>query len=180
MEVETIKENGKKAIADLLNKSLQVEYSFILNYPRIIDNLVIIKIHDEQLIKDLEYVGKESVWHFGWVGQLIVQLGGESQWGIEVIDRMVDVDRMLVQQLDKEKLALLLFQQAKHLAEQNRVKVKVKDFFGRLIRMQDELPVDVVNINDVISVLDHIIIDEKKHIRLVEDSIATLNMLMNK
>ena len=46
--------------------------------------------------------------------------------------------------------------------------------------MQDELPVDVVNINDVISVLNRIIIDEKKHIRLVEDSIATLNMLMNK
>ena len=173
MEVETIKENGKKAIVDLLNKSLQVEYSFILNYPRIIDNLVIIKIHDEQLIKDLEHVGKEST-------RLIVQLGGEPKWQIEVIDRMVDVDRMLVQQLGKEKLALSLCQQAKHLAEQNRAKVKVKDFFGRLIRMQDELPIDVVNINDVISVLDRIIIDEKKHIRLVEDSIATLNVLMNK
>jgi len=97
MEVETIKENGKKAIVDLLNKSLQVEYSFILNYPRIIDNLVIIKIHDEQLIKDLEHVGKESTRHLGSLGQLIVQLGGEPEWQIEVIDRMVDVDRMLVQ-----------------------------------------------------------------------------------
>jgi len=130
MEVETIKESGKKAIVDLLNKSLQVEYSFILNYPRIIDNLVIIKIHDEQLIKDLEHVGKESTQHLGSLGQLIVQLGGEPRWRIEVIDRMVDVDRMLVQQLDKEKLALSLCQQAKHLAEQNRVKVKVKDFFA--------------------------------------------------
>jgi len=93
---------------------------------------------------------------------------------------MVDVNNLLAQQLDKEKLVLSLFQQAKHLAEQNRVKVKVKDFFGRLIRMEAELPIDVVNINDVISILNRIIIDEKKHIRLVEDSIATLNMLMNK
>jgi len=48
------------------------------------------------------------------------------------------------------------------------------------VRMEDELPLDVVNINDVISILDRIIIDEQHHIKLVHDSIATLNMLMNK
>jgi len=46
--------------------------------------------------------------------------------------------------------------------------------------MEDELPLDVVNASDVISTLDRIIFDEQRHIKLVYDSIATLNMLMNK
>ncbi len=33
MEIETIKESGKKAIVKLLNKALQVEYTKIVNYP---------------------------------------------------------------------------------------------------------------------------------------------------
>ena len=79
MKVETIKEPGKEAIVALLNKALQVEYGMILNYPRIIDKLVIVdKINDEQLNKDLEQVGKDSFRHSGAVGKLIGQLGGEA------------------------------------------------------------------------------------------------------
>jgi rubrerythrin len=87
---------------------------------------------------------------------------------------------MLTHQLGKEKEALSLYQEAKRVAEKNKVKVQVRDFFGRLIRMEDELPYDVVNIDDVFSTLDRIIIDETHHIKLVHNSIATLNMLMNK
>ena len=87
---------------------------------------------------------------------------------------------MLAQQLEKEKLALSMYQQAELIAIQNKAKVQVKDFLGRLIRMEDELPMDIVNLDDVMSTLDRIIIDEKKHVKLVEDSMATLKMLMNK
>jgi len=181
MKIETIKESGKKAIVELLNKQLQVEYAKILNYPRIIDKLIIAdKINDEQLNKDLERLGKESMKHTGWMGELITKLGGKPFWVIDVVDRLVDVDNLLDHQLKKEKLALSLCQEAKRVAEKNKVKVQVKDFFGRLIRMEDELPYDVVNASDVISTLDRIIIDEQHHIKLVHNSIATLNMLMNK
>jgi bacterioferritin (cytochrome b1) len=181
MKIESIKESAKKAIIELLNKQLQVEYAFIINYPRIIDKLIAVdKINDEQLNKDLERLGKDSTRHLGSVGQLIVQLGGEPMWQIEVIDRLVDVDNLLDHQLKKEKVALSLCQEAKRVAERNKVKVKVRDFLGRLIRVEDELPYDVLNASDVISTLERMIIDETHHIRLVHDSIATLNMFMNK
>jgi bacterioferritin (cytochrome b1) len=181
MKIETIKESGKKAIVELLNKQLQVEYAKILNYPRIIDKLIIVdKINDEQLNKDLERLGRDSTRHLGSLGELIIQLGGKPFWVIDVVDRLVDVDNLLDHQLKKEKLALSLCQEAKREAEKNKVKVQVRDFFGRLIRMEDELPYDVVNASDVISTLDRIIIDEQRHIKLVHNSIATLNMLMNK
>ena len=181
MEVETIKENGKKTIVGLLNQSLQVEYAMILNYPRLIDKLVIVDhINDEQLNKDLERLGKESMNHAGWVGQLIAQLGDKPEWVIDVIDRMVDVDKMLALQLEKEKAALLLYKEARRVAEKNKFTVQVRDFLGRLIRMEDELPIDVVNVNDIFGTLDRIIIDEQHHIKLVHDSIATLNMHRDK
>jgi hypothetical protein len=50
MEIEVIKDDAKAAIIKLLNEAIQTEYSFIMNYPRIIDHLVKIdNIHDEQL-----------------------------------------------------------------------------------------------------------------------------------
>ncbi len=181
MEIETIKESGKKAIVEILNKALQVEYTKIVNYPRLIDRIVTVDhIHDEQLNKDLEQVGKDSTRHLGWVGELILKFGGKPIWQIEVIDRLVDAKEMLAHQLEKEKEALSLYQEAKRVAEKNKVKVQVRDFFGRLIRMEDELPYDVVNASDIISTLDRIIIDEQHHIKLVHNSIATLNMLMKK
>ena len=181
MEVETIKDNGKRAIVELLNRSLQVEYDMILNYPRLIDKLTIVDhINDEQLNKDLELLGKESYHHHGWIGQLITQLGGKPDWTINVIDRLVDVDRMLALQLEKENIALSLCQEAMRIAERNKVKVQVRDFLGRLIRMEDELPIDVVNVDDVLGTLERIATDEKRHIKLAHNSIATLDMHMNK
>jgi len=40
VHVDRINEDGKKAIVRLLNKSIEVEYAFIFNYPRLIDQLV--------------------------------------------------------------------------------------------------------------------------------------------
>ena len=38
-EIDRITEEGKKALVDLLNKSIEVEYGMILNYPRILDQI---------------------------------------------------------------------------------------------------------------------------------------------
>lgn len=50
----------------------------ILNYPRCIDKITNIdNIHDEQLNKDLEYVGKASLQRFGSLSKVIELLGGK-------------------------------------------------------------------------------------------------------
>jgi len=180
-EVDTIRDSAKKAIVDLLNKSLQFEYAFIINYPRIIDKLVAMdEIHDEQVTRDLEYLGKSSVQHVGWVGQLILELGGKPAWRIDTIDRMVDVGSMLVQQLAKEKAAQSVYQEARRIAEKNQVKTKVRDVLGEFTKMRDEADDDVIRASDVISVLERLASEEQTHIRLAEDTIATLKMLTGK
>jgi len=95
-KVDRITENGKRAIVNLLNQSLQVEYDMILNYPRMLDQLVSIdRVPNQKFIWDLERLGKESFKHAGITGQLIAQLGGEPQWDIKVVERMIDVGSML-------------------------------------------------------------------------------------
>ena len=65
MEIETIKKDAKKSIVDLLNRSLQIEYNLLFNYPRAIYKLVNEdKIDDEQLIKNIEITGIESLRHW--------------------------------------------------------------------------------------------------------------------
>ena len=181
MEIETIKEDAKGTIIKILNKSLLVEYDLILNYPRMIDKLVNYdKINDEQLNADLERLGKDSLRHFGEVVNLIKQLGGEPTWQLGAIERLDDVEKLLLKQLDKEKAVISLYKEARQVAKQNTIKVQVRDFFGRQIRMKDELPVDIVNASNVINTLDRHAAEEVIHVRLAEDSIATLNMYMNK
>ena len=181
MEIETITDDAKRALIKILNESLQVEYAFILNYPRLID--IIRHYHefqDEQLCKDLEKLGKDSSRHLGSVGELIVKLGGEPMWEIQVIGRVADVEKVLAQQLEREKLAKSMYQEAKLVAQRNKAKAKVREILGKFIKVKYEEPEDVVDANDVINTFERIITDEGNHIRLVEDSIATLNALMNK
>jgi bacterioferritin (cytochrome b1) len=181
VEIETITDDAKIAISGILNRSLLVEYDFILNYPRIIDRLVNYDdIHDEQLIGDLDRLGKESMKHFNDSIKLIEKLGGEPKWKLGAIERLEDAEKLLTLQLEKEHIAASLYKEAKLVATRNKKKIKVQDFFGRLIRMREELAEDVVSVDDIIEIFDRGIIDENRHIRLVKDSLATLNMLMNK
>ena len=48
--VDRINEDGKKAIVSLLNKSIEVKYAFIFNYPRLIDQLVNIEPITQEII----------------------------------------------------------------------------------------------------------------------------------
>ncbi|MBA7633215.1 hypothetical protein ES703_40777 [subsurface metagenome] len=181
MEIETITDDAKIAISGILNRSLLVEYDFILNYPRIIDRLVNYDdIHDEQLIGDLDRLGKESMKHFNDSLKLIEKLGGEPKWKLGAIERLEDAEKLLTLQLEKEHKVLSLYKEASLVATKNKKVVKTEDFFGKLIIMVKGLPVDVINVDDIITMLDRVIIDEGRHIRLVKDSLATLNMLMNK
>ena len=74
---------------------------------------------------------------------------------------------------------LSLYKEARLVATKNKKVVETEDFFGKLIIMVKGLPEDVINVDDIITMLDRVIIDEGRHIRLVTDSLATLNMLMS-
>jgi len=173
--VDRITESGKKSIISLLGKSIQIEYSFIFNYPRLIDQLVNIEpITQEGVAKKLERLGKESVQHAGWIMRLIENLGGEPQLPVEVIDRMTDIPSLLLKQLDKEKLVQSLFQQAKRVAEQNQVE-------GILAKMKTKgalSPGSTAERSSTIRVLERLEIDEGRHIGLVQNIISELNLPM--
>lgn len=178
METVTIKKEAREAIVDLLNKAIRIEYPLILNYPRIIDSLKSIEqTDDEKLIRDIETVGKDSFRHSGMIAQLINQCGGESAWDIEVVSRVPDVQALLNDQLKREKTVVPIYTEAKKIAERNLTKIKTGGFLNRLLDKVDTNPLDA---NEVIKTLDRIISDERRHIRLCEDSIATLDMLENK
>ncbi len=177
--MESIKESAKKSIVELLNKSVQIEYDFLFGYPRVVDKLVNIdKIHDERLIENIEVVVKESIYHFDEIDKLIRKCGGETIWHINVVDWSVDVEEMLFQLLDKEKWVISWYQAAKRVAEQN--KVKASGLLNGLTGSVDKLPEGFVDVNELISMLDRHIVEEEKHIRLVEDSINRLNTLRKK
>ncbi|MFC1911701.1 ferritin-like domain-containing protein [Chloroflexota bacterium] len=178
METLTIRKDAREAILSILNNALKVEYGIILNYPRMIDKISEVdKINDEILNRDIEIVGKDSFRHSGLVGQIVTALGGEPVYGVEVVARLVDVDAMLKEQLEREKTAKTMYQEAKRLAEKNVVKAKVGGFWNMLKGDKEENPVDV---NWVISTLERIILDETNHVRKVEDCVATLKALGDK
>ena len=179
MAIETLKRDNKKSVAEKLNRALQVEYDLIFNYPRVIDKLVNIeKIHDERLNSMIEVLGIESLRHFTEVDNLIVKLGGETQWSFEVIDRLVDVEEILAKQLEREKWVVSWYTSAKRIAEQN--KVKAGGVLGKLTGSPGVLPEDFIDANEIINTLDRIIRDEKRHALLVQNSINTLKRLTNK
>lgn len=177
-EVDRITEKGKKAIVALLNKSLQVEYGLILNYPRLLDQIVnIYEIHDEQLISDIEHLGKDSYQHSGWVGRLITELGGDPNWRVEVVDRIVDVEKLLVQQVQREKLARSLYLQAKRVAEQNHVKGVIDETAAIIAEFLGKTDLPRSN---VIRILERLAQDELLHMRHAENAIEALKVLPKK
>lgn len=134
---DMITEEGKKAIVILLNKSLQVEYGLILNYPRIVEQLENIeKTEDKELINNMERFGKDSLRHSAIVSRLIEELGDKPDYELLVIERTVDIHSMMVEQLAKEKTAMSIYKDAKRITEKNQV--KSKGFFGDLLKRKEK------------------------------------------
>ena len=53
-ETDRITENAKRTMVDLLNRTIQLEYAYIINYPRLIDQIVAIEeVPDQQIAADL-------------------------------------------------------------------------------------------------------------------------------
>ena len=83
---------------------------------------------------------------------------------------------MMEQQLTKERFARDTYKEAKNIVLNNKKRVRARKFFGKVIRVRDGVGEDILTADEIVSGLDRLIMDEERHARLVEDSIATLNM----
>ncbi|MFC2005048.1 hypothetical protein ACFLUY_02365 [Chloroflexota bacterium] len=180
MEFVTITDQAKRAIASLCKETVVVEYDMILNYPRIIDHIINFeKIEDQQLVKDIDKLGKESLGHFTKMDELIRNLGDDMAWLPSTLPRLVGVVYILDQQLEKEKTVLDIYKEARKIAIANKTTAKVGGFFSRLKGI-DISEHNIVLFDKLINDLDRLISDEERHIRVVEDSTATCRTLKNR
>lgn len=181
MDIVTITDEAKNAIAALYNKIILVEYDMILGYPRIVDYITNFeKIRDKQLINDLGLLGRDSLQHFQKMDSLITRLGYQAGWQIPILPRLVDVLDILEKQLEKENLARDTYREAKKVVMNNKTTVRGREFFGKFVRIRSGVDEDVVPADELINTLDRLILDEQRHARIVIDSIATLRMLLKK
>ena len=177
--METIKKDAQKNIVARLNRLLQVEYDFIFNYPKVIDRLVNVeRINDKQLIASLEELVKESLRHFDTVDKWIRKLGGETIWDLKMVSSLVDTKELLLQQLEKENLAISWYSAARKIAEEN--KVKAGGILGGLVGSTSVLPEDFINVDEFINMLEQHIADERRHIEVAGGAGRKLSVLKNK
>ena len=173
-EIDRISEEGKKAIVDLLNRGIHAEYGMVMNYPRILDQIANIgKSQSEEFIKDAERFGKDSFRHATIVAKLVEELGGEPEFEMLTIDRMVDIHSLLVEQLGKEKLAESLYKEARLIAQNNQA--KDKGLFGKLKSIGEESRKDVSR-SEVIEKLKGLELDEMGHAKRVETMLLQINI----
>jgi len=178
--MEALKKEARKSVVAKLNRALQVEYDMIFSYPRVIEKLADInksgKLDDT--IEAIEVLVKDSLRHFTEIDKLIVKLGGETQWNMEALGELGDLEEVLAKQLEKEEWVAPWYTSAKRIVEQN--KVKAGGVIGKLTGSPGVLPEDFIDANEIINTLDCIIRDEKRHAMLVKNSINTLKKLTNK
>ena len=104
---------------------------------------------------------------------MIEELGGEPEFEILTIDRMIDVNKALVEQLGKEKLAESLYKEARLIAQENQA--KEKGLFGKLMGIREE-PQKVVSRSEVIEKLKRLELDEMGHTKRVEIMLTQINI----
>ncbi len=173
-KIDRITEEGKEAIVALLNKGILVEYGMVLNYPRILDQIVNIdKSQSEEFINNAERFGKDSFHHSTIVAKLVEELGGEPEFDMLPIDRMVDIHSLLVEQLGHEKLAESLYKEARLIAQESQA--KEKGLFGKLMSMGEE-PKNDASRSEVIDKLKRLELDEMGHAKRVEIMLLQANI----
>ena len=88
---------------------------------------------------------------------------------------MLDIKSMLVKQLEKEKSAMLIYRDAKLIAQKSQA--KAKGFFSRLLSSVGEIRGDVnLKRSVVIFVLEGIQNDEWGHMKRVELALTQMNI----
>ena len=130
-----------KQTVDLLNQILKMEYSLIIHYPRLAN-----RIKDNEMKKLVQELGIASISHADTVANMIMKLGGNAIWSFEGLPEEDSLVKIFQLQLEKEKIALQLHQQAANLVTDGQKR-------AQLSRLAEE---------------------ERSHIRIVEGILARL------
>ncbi|MFC1953572.1 hypothetical protein ACFLWR_05540 [Chloroflexota bacterium] len=181
METMTITEDAMSAVANLCNKAILEEYDIIFGYPKLIDHITNFEnIKDAQLVRDVEIVGKDSLAHYRTMDLLITRLGYTPAWQAGVLPTIVGILDVMEAQLYKERRVQDIYKEAKKFTLENQKKIRARKFFGKIITVRAGVGEDVLTTNEIVNTLDRLIMDEGKHARLIENSMATLNMYLKR
>jgi bacterioferritin (cytochrome b1) len=102
----------KQKLLETLGKSLTLEYSLIIHYPRIATIF-----RDKKTRNLVNSLGIASIKHANTIADTIVKLGGKPQWSFDDYPDGENLGKIFKQQLEKENLALELHQQCVKLAD---------------------------------------------------------------
>jgi bacterioferritin len=104
--MEKTKLAPNRQLLDVLNQTLELEYTLIIHYPRIAE-----AIRDHETKQLTLSLGIASISHFDTVSKAITKLGGVPRWSFEPYPYGQDLKKIFQVQLEKENLALQLHQQ---------------------------------------------------------------------
>jgi bacterioferritin (cytochrome b1) len=93
-------------LLNLLNQTLELEYTLIIYYPRIAST-----IKDHEIKQLAQSLGTASIGHADTVANAITKLGGTPHWSFGSFPTEMNLRRIFGEQLEKEKLASRLHQQ---------------------------------------------------------------------
>jgi bacterioferritin (cytochrome b1) len=109
-------------LTGLLNQILRLEYSFMLNYPRLAH-----LIKDSKTSAMISSLGSDRVRHTNFLVASSHQLGGIPVWDFEYLPDNPDPMEMFAEYLAKENLVSRLYRQCALLVEKGELKSKFSD-----------------------------------------------------
>ena len=109
------KENSE--LIDLLSDIYKLEYSMIVNYPRIAR-----MIKDKETQDLTEMLGTASIKHADTVANVLKQLGGTPLWSLAMFPDDLSLEEIFTQQLEKEIIAQKSHQRCSELARDSALK----------------------------------------------------------
>lgn len=112
---------NKGRLLDNLNQSLKLEYSMIIHYP-----LINSAIHDPEIKKMVNILGVVSIKHADTLADAITALGGTPQWDFEPAPEEIDLKKIFLMQMEKEKMALKLHTDSANMTAEPSLKAKLE------------------------------------------------------
>ncbi|MGA2367196.1 MAG: ferritin-like domain-containing protein [Dehalococcoidia bacterium] len=112
---------NKVRLLETLNESLKLEYSMIIHYP-----LINSAIRDPEIKKMVNTLGVVSIKHADTLADAITGLGGTPQWDFEPAPQEMDLKKIFMVQMEKEKMALKLHTESANMVADASLKVKLE------------------------------------------------------
>lgn len=106
-------------------------------------------------------------------------LGSKLEWVPTILPRLVGVSDMLESQLKNENTARDFYKEARKIAVVNKATYKSGGFFS-MFKQRNTSEENIVHYDLLIRDIDRLILDEERHIRMVEDSLVTVKSLLSK